>query len=91
MVTYLTHTIGIRRMFNGYTQIRRQGFTGVSTQAIAGVVGFGAVMAAQREAIGNFIAFVIESLQPRTTEVVTEDVTLPAIVRNGNLNGILLF
>ena len=70
-------------MLNGYTQIRRQGFTGVSSQAIAGVVGFGAVIASQRETIGNFIAFVIESLEPRTEEVVTEVATIPAIARNG--------
>ena len=70
-------------MLNGYTQIRRQGFTGVSSQAIAGVVGIGAVIASQRETIGNFIAFVIESLEPRTEEVVTEVATIPAIARNG--------
>ena len=70
-------------MLNSYTQIRRQGFTGVSSQAIAGLVGFGAVVASQRETIGNFIAFVIESLEPRTEEVVTEVATIPAIARNG--------
>ena len=86
----MTHVIGIETMLNGYTQIRRQGFTGVSTQAIAGVVGFGAVVASQRENIGSFIAFVIESLGPRTTDVVTEVVTTPAIVRNGIWNGILM-
>ena len=70
-------------MLNGYTQIRRQGLTGVSSQAIAGLVGFGAVVASQRETIGNFIAFVIESLEPRTEEVVTQVATIPAIARNG--------
>ena len=79
----MTYTIGIRSMLNGYTQIRRQGLTGVSSQAIAGLVGFGAVVASQRETIGNFIAFVIESLEPRTEEVVTQVATIPAIARNG--------
>ena len=73
-------------MLNGYDEIRRQGFTGVSTQAFAGIVGVGAVAASQRETIGNIIANMIEYLGPESQEVVATAAEVVPIPVNGGVS-----